>query len=190
MKWRKHLEIPEDSHAFLGGSKYSWTNMSEDELVQSYNNYLAVQRGTILHNFACDCIKLKQRLPDVPETLNMYVNDAIDFNMTPEQPLYYSPNAFGKADAISFEDYILRIHDLKTGKIPASFRQLEVYTSLFLLEYDVRFSDLRDIELRIYQNNKVMIGHPKIDDILPIMDKLVSFDRMIARIKEDNYYGS
>lgn len=187
MRWNTHLEIPEGSHAFLGGSKYSWTNYSEDALIESYNNYLATQKGVQLHAFACSCIMLKQKLPEKKKTLNMYVNDAIGFRMRPEQILYYSSNAYGTADAISFSKNFLRIHDLKTGKTPASLRQLEIYASLFLLEYDIRFSDLTGIELRIYQNDDILIGHPEIDDILPIIDKIVTFDNLINKIKEDNY---
>ena len=50
-------------HAFLGASKYSWINYDEAKLVESYNNYLAVQRGTELHEFAAKCIELGQKLP-------------------------------------------------------------------------------------------------------------------------------
>lgn len=188
MRWNNHLnDVHEGSHAFLGGSKYSWTNYSEDSLIEAYNNFLAVQRGVRLHAFACSCIMLKERLPNKKKTLNMYVNDAIGFKMRPEQVLYYSPNAYGTADAISFNQGFLRIHDLKTGKTPASLRQLEIYCALFLLEYDLRFSDLSGIELRIYQNDDILIGHPEVNNILPIMDKIVSFDNIINQIKEDNY---
>lgn len=50
----------------------------------------------------------------------MYVNDAIGYKMTPEQTLFYSENCFGTADSISYRSGLLRIHDLKTGVIPAS----------------------------------------------------------------------
>lgn len=43
--------------------------------------------------------------------------------MTPEQVLYYSENCFGTADTISFDNKTLRIHDLKTGAVPAHMRR-------------------------------------------------------------------
>ena len=39
----------------------------------------------------------------------------------------YSERFFGTADAISFRNNVLRIHDLKTGKGPVHMEQLEVY---------------------------------------------------------------
>ena len=106
------------AHAFLGASKYSWINYTTDKLVESYSNALAAQKGTELHDFAATCIKLGQKLPKSQKTLNMYVNDAIGFKMSPEQVLYYSDNCFGTTDAISFRNGLLRIHDLKTGITP------------------------------------------------------------------------
>ena len=41
--------------------------------------------------------------------------------------LYYSENCFGTADVISFNDDLLRIHDLKTGAVPARMEQLFIY---------------------------------------------------------------
>ena len=98
---RKHSNL-EGQHAFLSASGYHWINYSEDKLADAYAKYRAAQRGTALHAFAAQCIKLGQRLPKSQKTLNMYVNDAIGYKMTPEQILYYSPNCFGTADAISF----------------------------------------------------------------------------------------
>ena len=113
-------------HAFLGASKYHWINYDEDKVVDAYKNYTTRQRGTRLHEFAAECISLGQKLPKSRKTLNMYVNDAIGYRMKPEQVLYYSPFCFGTADAISFKNGLLRIHDLKTGVIPAHREQLLV----------------------------------------------------------------
>ena len=112
----------------------------------------------------------------------MYVNDAIGFKMEPEQVLYYSDNWFGTADAIIFRNYLLRIHDLKTGVTKAHMEQLEIYAALFCLEYNKRPGDI-DMELRIYQNNEILIHQPEADDILPIMDKIMSFDKLIEKLK-------
>lgn len=182
MNFKKHSEI-EGMHAFLGASKYSWLNYDEEKLIDTYKNYLATLRGTQLHEFASMCINLGQKLPRSQKTLNMYVNDSIGFKMTPEQPLYFSPNCFGTADAISFRDGVLRINDLKTGKTPAKMEQLEIYAALFCLEYKVKPAEI-DIELRLYQNDEILFFQPTIEDMLPIMDKIITFDKLINQINE------
>lgn len=182
MKFVNHCNL-EGSHAFLGASKYHWLNYDEQKLLDSYNNFLAAQRGTELHAFAAQCIKLGQKLPKSPKTLNMYVNDAIGYKMTPEQVLYYSDNCFGTADAILFRNNMLRIHDLKTGTIPAHIEQLMIYAALFCLEYRMKPGTI-EMELRIYQNDEIITHNPKADEIVPIVDKIISFDKLINRVKE------
>ena len=169
-------------HAFLGASKYHWINYDPEKLAESYSNFLAVQKGTVLHAFAAQCIELKQKLPKSSKTLNMYVNDAIGFRMIPEQVLYFSDNCFGTADAIVFRDGMLRIHDLKTGATPAHMEQLIVYAALFCLEYNMKPSDI-EMELRIYQNDDVIGFIPSAEDIVPVMDKIITFDKIIDDIK-------
>lgn len=183
MNFNKHSTL-EGRHAFLGASKYHWINYDKHKLVESYMNFLATQRGTELHDFAARCIRLAQRLPRSEKTLNRYVNDAIGFKMTPEQPLYYSENCFGTADAISFRDNCLRIHDLKTGKNPVHMEQLMIYAALFCLEYSVKPGTI-EIVLRLYWNGEVIEHHPAADEITPIMDKIVNYDKVIAKIKEE-----
>ena len=181
MNFNKHFSL-EGKHAFLGASKYHWINYDADKLVESYSKYQATLNGTILHDFACQCITLGQKLPKSQKTLNMYVNDAIGFKMKPEQVLYYSDNCFGTADAIIFRNNLLRIHDLKTGVTRAHMEQLEIYAALFCLEYNKKPSDI-DMELRIYQNNEILVHNPTVEDILPIMDKIITFDKIIDRMK-------
>lgn len=184
MIWNDHSrEVPEGAHAFLGASKYSWLNYDEEKLVEAYSNFLAKQRGTRLHAFAKECIDLGQKLPRSHQTLNMYVNDAIGYKMRPEQPLYFSENCFGTADAISFKNDLLRIHDLKTGVTPASLHQLEVYAALFCLEYRTNPEDI-DMELRIYQNDDILIGNPTPNVIASIIDKIIIFDKLINKVKQ------
>ena len=144
---------------------------------------MAAQMGTRLHAYAAESISLGQRLPRSPKTLNLYVNDAIGFRMTPEQPLYFSENAFGTADAISFRNDFLRIHDYKSGVTPASMRQLEIYTAFYCLEYGIK--NPKDIgkELRIYQSDQALVHIPEDDTILEIMDKIVYFDKIINKLK-------
>lgn len=183
MIFNKHSNL-EGCHAFLGASKYHWINYDETKLAESYTRALAAQRGTELHAFAAQCIKLKQKLPRSNKTLNMYVNDAIGYRMTPEQVLYYSPNCFGTADAISFNNKLLRIHDFKSGVVPAHMEQLMVYASLFCLEYGVRPGEI-DFELRIYQSDDIFVANPTVEEVAPIMDKIVTFDKIIDEIRRE-----
>lgn len=182
MNFNNHSNL-EGQHAFLGASKYQWINYSDDKVAEAYSKFLATQKGTILHAFAAQCIALGQKLPKSQKTLNMYVNDAIGYKMTPEQILFYSENCFGTADAISFRNGLLRIHDLKTGLIPAHMEQLEIYAALFCLEYKVKPADI-EMELRLYQNNEVLYHNPTAENIVPIMDKIITADKIIKRIKE------
>ena len=183
MNFKKHFEL-EGQHAFLSASKYHWINYDENKVAESYSKFLATLKGTTLHEFAAQCIKLGQKLPKSQKTLNMYVNDAIGFRMTPEQPLFYSEHCFGTADAISFRNNLLRIHDLKTGTIPAHMEQLLVYAALFCLEYGYKPANI-DIELRIYQNNEILYCNPTADVIVPIIDKIITFDKVITKIKAE-----
>lgn len=186
MNFNKHSDL-RDLHAFLGASQHSWVNYDEEKLEESYRKSMAKQRGTELHELAYNLIRLGVKLPKTNKTLNMYVNDAIGYRMTPEQPLFYSANCFGTADTISFSKKLLRIHDLKTGVIPASMTQLDIYAALFCLEYDVNPNDI-NIQLRIYQMDSVFVDEPPKEDILYIMNKIVLFDKKIdeMRMEESN----
>lgn len=183
MNFNKHSAI-EGQHAFLGASKYHWINYSEEKLIATYNNHIAAMKGTELHDFAAQCIKLGQKLPKSKRTLNMYVNDAIGYGMTPEQPLYYSMNCFGTADAISFRNNLLRIHDLKTGVTPVHMEQLEIYAALFCLEYNYKPSAI-NIELRIYQNDEIVYLIPEAEDIMDIMDKIITYDNILTKLQSE-----
>ncbi|MEG1523845.1 MAG: hypothetical protein RR475_02335 [Clostridia bacterium] len=183
MNFNEHFNL-EGRHAFLGASKYHWVNYDESKVVDAYAKFLAAQKGTELHDFAATCIRLGQKLPKSQKTLNMYVNDAIGFKMTPEQPLYYSENCFGTADAIGFRNGFLRVHDYKSGVVPAKMEQLHIYVALFCLEYKIKPSGI-DIETRLYQSDEIVIDEPTAEIIVPIMDKIVTFDKVIARIRSE-----
>lgn len=183
MNFNKHYNLS-GQHAFLGASKYHWINYDENKISESYFKFMAAQRGTELHDFAAQCIKLGQKLPRSNKTLNMYVNDAIGYKMTPEQVLYYSENCFGTADTISFRNNLLRIHDYKSGTIPAHMEQLMIYAALFCLEYKVKPSEI-EIELRLYQSDEIFTHNPTAEEIVPIMDKIVTFDKIITNIKSE-----
>ena len=183
MNFNSHFNLA-GKHAFMSASKYHWLNDDEEKLTARYLNFLAVERGTKLHEFARQAIELGIKLPNNKKTLNRYVNDAIGYQMTPEQPLYYSENCFGTADAISFSKNLLRIHDLKTGVTPTHMEQLMIYEALFCLEYNYSPKDI-DAELRIYQSDDVTIANPEADDILMIMDRIIFFDKVITKLREE-----
>lgn len=181
MNFNRHFDL-EGKHAFLSASKYYWLNYDTEKLATFYQNYMAAQRGTELHEHAKRCIQLGTKLMKSKKTLNMFVNDAIGYQMTPEQPLYYSPNCFGTADAISFRNGMLRIHDLKTGATATHIEQLMIYAALFCLEYDVKPVDIQ-IELRIYQNDEIYAENPNPELIQEIMDKIVYFDKELSKMQ-------
>lgn len=185
MNFNRHSNL-EGQHAFLGASKYHWIFYDEAKVAEYFKRSLAAQKGTELHAFAAQCIRLRQKLPKTRKTLNMYVNDAIGYRMTPEQILYFSQNCFGTADAIAFNDSkgFLRIHDLKTGVTPAHMEQLIVYAALFCLEYNVKPGDI-ECELRLYQADDILISNPNVEDIAPVMDKIITFDRIIMDIRRE-----
>lgn len=188
MPWKKNSR-DHNEHAFLSPSNYHWMNYSVEKLKEVYRiARLAKVRGTKLHALAAELIDCGVELPKKKKTLNMYVNDAIRYKMEPEVSLWYSPYCFGTADALRLSDDVLRIHDLKTGKTPASFKQLLGYASIYFLQNDIRPGDV-ETELRIYQSNERIVTTPPIEDIVELMDKIVLFSDILQKIdeEEDDY---
>lgn len=183
MNFNAHSNL-DGRHAVLSPSNYYWLKYDDDKLYTTYLNMLAKEHGTELHDFAAQCIRLNQKLPKSTKTLNRYVNDAIGFKMTPEQALYYSPNCFGHADTICYRDDILRIHDYKSGQVPAHMEQLRIYAALFCLEYGITPFDISEINLRIYQSDDVVYELADPNEISEIMDIIVKFDTIINNLKE------
>lgn len=181
MQWNPHFRL-QGKHSFLSASKYSWIRYSDEKLEEVFANSLAAQKGTELHAFASEAIRLGIKLPRSSKTLNNYVNDAIGFKMESEQVLYYSDNAFGTPDAISFKKNMLRVHDLKTGVTPANMDQLMIYVAFFCLEYGMKPGDI-SIELRIYQNDEILTYIPETEEIIHIMSRIVTFDKKIDAMK-------
>lgn len=175
------------THAILSASKYSWLNYDSEKMAATFRTAQAAALGTRLHELAAEHIRLRIRMPRNNATFNRYVNDAIGYCMTPEQVLFYSMNAYGTADAIHFDDKknFLRIHDLKTGSGRVKMDQLMIYQAFFCLEYHISPFDVES-ELRIYQNDDVMILNPEASDIRSIMDRVVEFDQLIESLKEDS----
>lgn len=188
MIFNQHPKL-EGMHAFLSPSKYHWINYDPSALVEAFRRHEAAALGTRLHALAAEHIRLGIRMPRNRVTINVYVNDAIGFGMTPEQPLFYSVNAFGTADAILYDERqaLLRIHDLKTGTTPASINQLLVYAALFSLEYGVAPEDYTS-ELRIYQNDEILKVRPNPDEISDIMSTIVDFDAAIDKMRRGEFF--
>jgi hypothetical protein len=169
MNFKAHSDL-KGEHSFLSPSKYSWIHYDEERLSSSYLKYLALQKGVDLHDLACKLIRMGVKLPKSKKPLNQYVNDAIGFRMIPEQILYYSDNSFGTTD-------------LKTGVSPVSIHQLEIYASLFCLEYSAKPTEI-SIEFRIYQTDEILIHVPEPYYIEEIMEKIIAFDKKIDQLKE------
>ena len=176
-------------HSFLSASKCNWLEYDEEKLLLSYKNSQLAELGTKLHNLAKELIELHVKLPNNGKTLSRYVNDAIGFGMKPEVVLFYSEVAFGTADTICFRQemreggpkWVLRIHDLKTGKSKPDPRQLMVYAAYFCLEYNANPRDI-EMHLRIYYDNDVIFIEPSAEDILNICD-LIREDTKILKEK-------
>ena len=207
MIFNQHSDL-EGRHAFLSPSRYSWLNYDQEKLDEAYRRQYATQMGTILHDLAHRCIKNKIKLNksdrhlvlltlldegipqglidanDILNTLAPFVNDAIGFRMESEQVLYYSGNAFGTTDAISFNNNILRIHDYKSGITPVHMDQLYIYAALFCLEYIVKPENIK-IELRIYQSGEALVDEPTPEVIRAIMNKIVESDRYLRKVREE-----
>jgi hypothetical protein len=181
MIFNKHFDL-EGSHAFLGASNYHWLNYDLDKLEEVYRNEKAKQYGTEIHELASKLIYYGKKLEDNKQTLSLFVNDAITYKMDSEVVLKYSDRCFGTADAISFRRNLLRIHDLKTGMSKTSEKQLMIYAALFCLEYHQKPGNMGFV-LRLYQNNKIVEDTPTADVILPIMDKIIQFDKLLNNIK-------
>lgn len=181
MIFNNHANL-EGLHAPFGASKSSWLRYDDNKAIEYFRNIRAAELGTRLHAWAAETIKLGIKQPRSKKTIYAYVNDAIGFKMDTEVVLFYSKNFFGTADSICFRNNVLRIHDLKTGVGPVKMEQLEIYAALFCLEYKIKPGTI-EIELRIYQNDEVLIHNPTAEDIVPIMDKIVHLDKILNNME-------
>lgn len=190
MRLQKHSELIGKHASLMAPSSYHWVDYDEDKIVKTVMSSQRARLGDRKHAWAAEAIALRQKQPDVEKTLNMYINDAIGFKMTPEQPLFYSWNCFGTADAISYrldpttDRWMLRIHDLKTGSTRTSMKQLEIYVAIFCFEYDVNPAEI-NIELRIYKSDQIEIYIPYLDDIIHIMEQIKFMDKLIDTMEKE-----
>lgn len=183
MKFNDHHKL-EGKHAIFSASQPAWLRYDDEKLITVFNNLKAKEQGTKLHAWAKDTIDLGIKQQRGKKTLYQYVNDAIGFGMSTEVVLYYSDRFYGTADAICFRNNTLRIHDLKTGRGPVHLEQLIVYAALFCLEYRIKPESI-DIELRIYQNDDILVHNPGSDEIREVMDLIVRFDKLLQQQEED-----
>lgn len=185
MDFNRHTKL-EGLHAPFSASQSHWLRYDDDKVIEVYSNKKAAEMGSRLHAWAKETIDLRLKQPRSKKTLCAYVNDAIGFKMETEVVLLYSERFFGTADAISFNDGVLRIHDLKTGKSPVKVEQLMVYAALFCLEYKIKPADI-EIELRIYQNDDILYCTPEAEDVVYIMDRIVYLDKLLMKLEEEGY---
>ena len=186
MNFVKHSNL-EGLHAPFSASQSSWLRYDEAKAIEVFKSKQAAEIGTRLHAWAKETIDLGIKQPRSNKTLYAYVNDAIGYKMSTEVVLYYSDYFIGTTDAISFIKNMLRIHDLKIGrvrKIEDHIEQLEVYAALFCLEYRIKPGEI-DMELRVYKNDEVLVHKPTAEDILPIMDKIVSLNKILEQIDKE-----
>lgn len=66
MNFNNHSNL-EGQHAFLGASKYHWINYGEDKVAEAYRNFLATQKGTVLHWYIMN--PSKEELEDLLENI-------------------------------------------------------------------------------------------------------------------------
>lgn len=173
------------THALFSPSSPYWLRYSDDEIFESIKNKKAAEMGTRLHAWAKETIDLGIKQPKSKNTLYNYVNDAIGYKMDTEVVLYYSDYFYGTTDAICFRDNFLRIHDLKTGKTSVHMEQLYIYAAIFCLQYNIDPNKI-EIELRIYQNNDILVDNPEKEKIIEIMNRITYLDKLISK-KEVKY---
>ena len=179
MKFYDHRNL-NGLHAPFTASQPTWLRYDDEKAAEVYSNMKAAKMGTRLHEWAAETIKLGLKQPKSKKTIYAYINDAIGYKMEPEVVLFYSDRFFGTADAICFRNKMLRIHDLKTGIKPVKMEQLMIYAALFCLEYKYKPNDI-EIELRVYQNDTIEYHNPTAEEIVPIMDKIVHLNKLLAK---------
>lgn len=169
-------------HAFLSPSSAKvWLGKDKEYLKKRAKSEEARFIGTKKHEMAEWDIKFRMKRPNNSNTFNMYVNDAIGYRMEAEVQLYYSKWCFGTADALCFRDGLLRIHDLKTGTTKTSMEQLIVYAALYCLENDIAPADI-NVELRIYQSGQVLVHKPTLDELVHVIDYIVTASKWLDEI--------
>lgn len=170
----------------LGHKKSNVRTLAQEIENYIYTKYTFNGNTTELTPFAKTILEHLDYIPqEVFETVKYYINDAIGYKMVVEQPLVYSEHIYGTADSIIFKDNLLRIHDLKTGSHEAKIEQLQIYAALFCLEYDLKPSDI-EFELRLYQSDGMVIDKPTVEDLLPVIDSIVTIEKIAYDVEKEN----
>lgn len=155
-----------------------------------YNKYRMLTDDGSVPEYATKLITHLNTIPrEVFEAVICYINDGVGFKMKTEQALIYSDKIYGHADTICFRDNFLRIHDLKTGANPAHMEQLETYAALFVLNYGSKYNfKLKDIkiELRLYQWDAITVHNPTVEDIAPIMDRIITANKIAEDVEKED----
>lgn len=185
MQWQDHWKA-EGKHAYLGASKYHWIRYTPEKLRSHFQKHKRALEGQELHDLAK--ILILKRIKQIRDgsTFRTYVNDAIGFRMDPEVVLYYNDDFFGTADAISYREGVLRIHDLKTGDFPGKLDQLKIYVVLFFLEYGkilkIKPHDVQ-IFVRIYQLDEIIEEKVDPDEIVTLTKWALEATRIVQEEK-------
>lgn len=190
MRYQETLELHEhpelkDLHAPFSPSQFYWINYDREKLINFWDNRKAQQIGTDVHSFAAEQLRQEYyfRENNLPfsnrhshrDIFSLFINHSIDNWMKPEVAVKYSDICFGHADSLAFnlKKRTLYINDLKTGKHPAAMDQLEIYAAIFFAEYSptLQFEHFINIEeckteLRIFQNNEIILSEPPMDYLL------------------------
>ncbi len=185
MIWKSYSYL-ENTHAFLSPSKHYWLNYTPEKLISTYENYKKIALGTEYHALASMLITLAVRLPNTAASFNSFVNDAIGFKMKSEVLLFYSDKCYGTADAISFSNGVLRIHDLKTGQSPGSMNQLLIYGALFCLDYAIETRELEETHLRLYQNEEITELSPTTEVLFDVIVRIQEAEKIIESVDVDS----
>lgn len=176
------------THALLSPSNYHWLNYDDQKLRARLTAAQAAMRGTRLHNWAHEGIRLGMRQKENGATVNTYINDGIRHRMETDVMLFYSMDAYGEADTLSFRIIkgrpTLRIHDLKTGLVKAGITQLEIYAALFYLEYGEKPEEC-DTLLFIYQNDQIIGGKADPARIRQLMQRTIEQNRKLNEFRKE-----
>lgn len=163
----KYSTLKDLSHSILSYIYRKYYDEERAEITETGNKILQTAR-----------VLPKEKLV----TLQQYINDGSGFRMKTEQTLVYSDFIYGTADAIRYEDDVLRISDYKSGKHPVSMDQLLVYAALFCLEYKVDPMKTK-FHLRIYQQGKIICNEPEGSQILDIANRIVYVNKVATSVR-------
>ena len=174
----------EGSHAILSPSNYHWLRYPDTKLIERLRTSQAAALGTRLHAWAAESIELERYQPVDGDILCAYINDALEFDLIPEQMFFYSMNCYGTADTAGFdvEEMYLRIHDLKTGVSKGDMDQLYIYAALFCHEYDFRPYDIGG-QLRIYHGDEVIVHEIDSAYLAWVYDRIQHSNSVVDRHK-------